>query len=576
MDSFELFASDAFADTGAPSAIPTSLNNLTGNVTSSSTNAGNSNTNTSSRKRSRAGSPTPASRPVKVVANPTVTTATAGDKSQTLAARLLDPVKRNGALNELLMQSATNYVLDGEAIVKSLVAVAFDCLDWENDDNDNNNNSNKHRQPTFLPDKAWTDHSSAEAKTWATHCLDRFSHREYLMELDNVRCIEAVLIIIRNLSFAAQNARLLAFSPNVLAILTGSLYEGTFASSPSSGEDPNNPNMAPPNQLPLALPALHALQNLAPHLDPEGQKLFCDKLFLTQKGDEGPLVPDPATFGQAADSVWGFGSLWLAKRLDTKEDVLTDVPGPILLDLTNAAGYIVGVWSIFPALYFIFTDPRTPRSVLIQALDLLQEFVNQARVGVVGSVEDDVSKDKIPTARAILVNLPDRVLDRLIDMLYVPRLGPDSLAYEDPTVNIVTRVTYLSLMVGYERTVDTDVRDRSLDVLLPLLEIDSPRMANRLAVKPNGMVRTRLFDALVPCLAGQVGRSESSMLASQVLKELAKAGGPCRLGLAYIRHRLVGMASKDARISQLVFAHLYPTQADDSDSEESEEEEDNI
>lgn len=132
------------------------------------------------------------------------------------------------------------------------------------------------------------------------------------------------------------------------------------------------------------------------------------------------------------------------------------------------------------------------------------------------------------------------------------------------------------LMTGYDATVDTDIRDRALDVLVPLLELDSPRMALRVAVYPTGRIRTRLFDALVPILAGQVGRNESSMLASQLLKELAKAGNDTRVGLSYIQTRLVELAARDARISQLAITHLYPEEEDGSDGDSSDEQEETV
>jgi hypothetical protein len=517
-------------------------------------------TSNTSNPRKRPRSLTPNANTSSRSNKSTTTMARSAVQGESVAAKLLDPIQRNAALNELLRVTSVNYTLDGEAPVKALATLVFDVLDWKSSDS-----SSSRTTPVFRAENAWTTHSSPQAEAWASHCRDRLSDRDYVMEIDNIRCMEAVLVILRNLSFSAANARLLAFSSDILAILVGCLYEGTFSSSPSNGEDYSSSSMAGYNA--LALPALHALQNLAPHLDPEGQKLFCDKLFLTQKGDhDGPLVPDPSTFGQASDSVWGFGSLWLAKRLDSKEDAITGVPAQVLLELTNASDYLVRVWSIFPALAYVFNDPKTSRTVLLQALDLMQEFVNQARVGVVGAVEDDTESNAIPSTRAILVNMPDTMLERLIDMLYIPRLGPDSLAYEDPTANIVTRVTYLKLMQGYDATIDTDVRDRTLDLLVPLLEIDSPRMATRLATNKWGRVRTRLFDALVPCLLGQVGRNESSVLASQVLKELAKAGGASRIGLAYIKHRLIEMAARDGRLSQLVFVHLYP--AEEGHSEE--------
>jgi hypothetical protein len=131
----------------------------------------------------------------------------------------------------------------------------------------------------------------------------------------------------------------------------------------------------------------------------------------------------------------------------------------------------------------------------------------------------------------------------------------------------VTRVTTLKLLVGYDATVDTDVRDRALDVLVPLLELDSPRMAARLGFDPvTGRARTRLLDALVPILTTAVGRNEASMLASQLFRELGKAEEN-KEGLQYVQERLVELASRDARVSTLVWNHLYVTTVVEEESD---------
>jgi hypothetical protein len=108
----------------------------------------------------------------------------------------------------------------------------------------------------------------------------------------------------------------------------------------------------------------------------------------------------------------------------------------------------------------------------------------------------------------------------------------------------------------YEQVVDTDLRDRSLDVLVPLLELDSPRMAARVGLNRRGIVRTRLYDQVVPALVGGTGRTDSATLASLLLKELSKAVEN-QVGFEYIKGRLVEMASSDSRTSQLIFSHLY-------------------
>jgi hypothetical protein len=124
----------------------------------------------------------------------------------------------------------------------------------------------------------------------------------------------------------------------------------------------------------------------------------------------------------------------------------------------------------------------------------------------------------------------------------------------------------LKLLMGYNATVDADARDRALDVLVPLLELDSPRMAARLGTDSSG-IRTRLYDALVPILTTNVGRNEASVLATQLIRELAQASDENKLGLQYVQSRLVELACRDARVSQLVWNDLYPVPTDDGDDE---------
>jgi hypothetical protein len=190
--------------------------------------------------------------------------------------------------------------------------------------------------------------------------------------------------------------------------------------------------------------------------------------------------------------------------------------------------------------------------------------------------------------------MPDCMIDRLIELLsYIPRLGPDSLDYIDPVCNIVTRVTALKLMMGYDSTIDTDVRDRSLEILVPLMELDSPRIAIRMstvlppsATSDNGpmraksqrVTRSRFFDSLIPILTTNVGRSEASTLASQILREVSKAKNEdnnIQHGLLYVQQRLIEIASRgDQRVSHLVWNFLYSIPDDEDEEEEDDDEND--
>ena len=104
-----------------------------------------------------------------------------------------------------------------------------------------------------------------------------------------------------------------------------------------------------------------------------------------------------------------------------------------------------------------------------------------------------------------------------------------------------------------------------MDVLVPLLELDTPRMAARAGRKfkmqgivSSSSVRVELYDSLIPILTTNVGRSDSSLLAVQLLRELAKAVDENKDGSLYIKGRLIEIASRDARVSQVVWTDLYP------------------
>ena len=293
---------------------------------------------------------------------------------------------------------------------------------------------------------------------------------------------------------------------------------------------------------------MHALVNLAQYLDVTGQKLLCDKLFLVDgSAEDAPLIPDGPSFGQAADGKFGFGSIWLAKRMDTKEDFVADSSTELIIELTGP--YLLSVWSVFPAVNKVFTDSSSPRLLIMMAEDFLQEFMAHTRSGLLGQVDD--KGNLVPDARSIMINIPATTLQRLLELLYVPRLTSDSLEYVDPTICIVTRVNTLRMLLGYDATVDTDVRDRALDVLVPLLELDSPHMAERLiTVGKYKRIQNRLFDSLIPILTTQAGRTEAPNLALQLLKEISKVKMN-RIVSIYLRERLTALGSKEPKIAHL-------------------------
>jgi len=376
--------------------------------------------------------------------------------------------------------------------------------------------------------------------------------------------LTAIAVLLRNFSYTAHNLRLLAYSPRVLHVIAALLYTRCHDEATTA--------------------TLHTLLHLVRYLDVTGQQLLADLLFYSNSNNpEAPPVPHSShNFGQTLNGPWGgLGACWLAKRLDRSEDTVEGLSTATVLQLTGP--YLKAVWSIFPALHAVTVDPRASRTVVLLALDVLQEYTAQARVGLVGAVPPEpkhivpgVDDYEIPTLRAVLVHAPDALLERLVDLLYLPRLGNDSLEYVDPVYHMVTRVNTLRLLLGYDATVDTDARDRALDVLVPLLELDSPRLAGRLGRKSDddNSLRTRLFDAVVPILTTTAGRTEASAGAAQLLRELARAETN-QAGLDYVQTRLVELASRDPRVSQLVWKELYPVEVDEEEELDEEEEEDN-
>lgn len=87
-----------------------------------------------------------------------------------------------------------------------------------------------------------------------------------------------------------------------------------------------------------------------------------------------------------------------------------------------------------------------------------------------------------------------------------------------------------------------------MEVLVLLLELDSPRMATRLG-------KTMPFLSLLPILTATTGRTDASSLAAQALKELAHSQSNA-VRLLAIQPRLVELASRNPKVS--VWEDLYP------------------
>lgn len=359
--------------------------------------------------------------PPGVGANTVAVAKSSQDERRASNLRSGDLSRRNAELNELLQLSYNHDVgfsVTSDIILRALAeAVILDCLQWKDADS-----IQKEKFIIFRSAKAWTCPPTARMEAWARHCCNVQLEKNS----DSIKVCEAISMILRNFSFSGANLRLLAYSPDILHTLTAFLYIG-------SKDDSYRRNATESS---LALNALQTLLNLARYLDVTGQQLLTDKLFYDGRNPasvaDNPSVPNAADFGRCVTGEWsGFGVAWLAKRLDTREDTIENVPMDLLLNLTE--DYLVAVWGIFPALHEIFVDKRSTRNVILLALDLLQELNTMARVGLVGGVQEEnpdimPGQDyKMPTLRSVLANAPDAFLDRLTELLLIPRFGPDSL-----------------------------------------------------------------------------------------------------------------------------------------------------
>jgi len=584
--------------------------------------------------------------------------------------------QRHMALNKLLKVSCShdaNYALgaQGDAVLEALVNIVFQCLRWDpplpQEESTTNNDDHKEElstrspsspttttppPPTFVASQAWNVPPTSQDHAWAQHCIQEYHTlrgQTSTESQERSQLLDAISVILRNLSYVAANLRLLAWTPSVLQVLIGFLYDCGNNVNLLGGSDSlteSSSSTATSNSSSLALHSLQTLVHLAPYLDVTGQKMYADLLFLipTTLDVEGLLPSRHQDYGQARQKL-GWGGMWLAKRLDTKEDIVAEASPDTILEHTSE--YLASVWSLFPALSHVLSCKTSPRTVIMTAMDFVKEVLDHHASGYFGEEEEDDDDDEehmhknettkndntnnnnnnnaavpkkeeglqemigigedqikaptpkkhtststkttksIPNARKIMIHIPDSILDRLVDLLWVPRLGPDSLEYLNPVQHIVSRVSTLKLLMGYDATVDTDLRDRSLDVLVPLLELSSPKLAKRLGLVPTTgranrrrrstaatttTTRTRLYDALVPALTTTVGRNDAPNLASELLGQLAKAKEN-RIGLLYVQSRLLKLASRDPRVAQLACHQLYPSYDIVEEPQEEEEEE---
>jgi len=210
------------------------------------------------------------------------------------------------------------------------------------------------------------------------------------------------------------------------------------------------------------------------------------------------------------------------------------------------------------------------RSTILSTLELLRDLVDNA------------------DNQSIFLSVPNSLLHRLVSLLWVPRLGPDSLEYVDPVYTVVSRVSTLKLLNGYDATIDFELRDKSVELLIRLTNL-SPDVKKRLGRcwvpfknGDNGSIRrasrsnnnelnitkqdakegntggvrgyltmrpnARLYESLVPMLSTKVGRNDASQLASRLLANLALVPEN-RVGMLYIEKKILELSCLDAHVA---------------------------
>lgn len=317
----------------------------------------------------------------------------------------------------------------------------------------------------------------------------------------------------------------------------------------------------------LCTHALQALMHLESLLDTTGRKVFSDLLLLnpsyepradialalagTSSGrtsktakakaeaqakaaaDEAELVRcSVPKVGYGLATVLGYGGLLIAKNFDHRNESMSAIPDDVVETLT--APHARAALALLPALRYSLDSTENHASVS-QTMELMTLMVEENQ--------------------AVFEKIPDSVLHRLTDLVCVPRAGPESFDYCDPVHNIVSRVTPLKLSNGYDSSIDVDLRDRSVDLLVKLTAIgpDMKRRAGRGRLAPSGRhgINSRLYDGLIAMLTCRTGRHDSAQLAGVLLSNLAVAPEN-RPGIQYMESRLVNAAGRDASVSNTV------------------------
>ena len=527
------------------------------------------------------------------------------------------------ALNALMRATSdvdANYCLGygGEKVIAMLVQLFDDAIEFDANEEEDDNDGEV-LNTNFEPTVATWDGSSLNGKhkRWRKLCREKLasplvssSDPNLLLSESNVKMLDIIVSIFRNLSYVGQNLRFLYHSDGALRILTGALYYRGYSSGGGGNEERSGDetysslNASSPHNSNMCVHALQTLINIAPLIDITGKQLFIDRVFLESDAKEvihsvpeqqlppadesGEDVTDSnvntsekngeqrAKYG--ASTYLGFGGMYLSKQYDSKAETLNNIPNSVVWD---SVGYQVrALLAIFPALSAIL-DPDDVTTMNTSSSGWHRPSVQAVLELLTVLVEN-------PDNKGVFLCTPDVMLHRLTDMLFMPRLGPESMEYVEPESNTVTRVVALKLQMGYDATIDSDMRDRSCDLLIRITDLDTG-LKRRLgmASSMSGMARrkndesttptsssllsksilsdesvssrrmnVRLYDSLLPMISSVSLKGDAGVAAVRLLSNLAQVPEN-KAGILYVERKLIRKSGSDPHIAKLACNGIF-------------------
>mmetsp|Transcript_9295 Transcript_9295/g.17504 ORF Transcript_9295/g.17504 Transcript_9295/m.17504 type:complete len:588 (+) Transcript_9295:56-1819(+) len=483
------------------------------------------------------------------------------------------------ALNFLLQNTAdhdANFSLGqgGHKVIDALVALFDEMIGWTHGNSKWFNDEHEMKDLNLKPSaETWVCRAKfyaspdrpLENANWQSFCATRFapatlntsmtpSHIPSFNMLNDendrvgMKIIEAIIMIVRNLSYVQENIRFILYSVGTFRILIGSLYFRNFYTGKELRGTKNDREESEQNlgnsSNNICLYAIGAFHNLVPFMDITGYKVFLDVYLLDANVDVEKSQTKAARYAESVDikSVvhaksygliqgMGLAGMLLARNYNAKDEGLTKLPDELFQHAVK--NYVCSYLELFPTLFGIL-KVRTSRAVVVHGLEMMILLIDN------------------PDNREVFLCTPDTILAQLIHLLWIPRLGPDSLEYIDPIINSVSRVSSMRLLGGYDMSVDYEVRDRSVELLQKITELsdDLKRRAGQKIVisqsdtfsvdvaKTTNVPCTILYDAIIPMLTTKTGREHTPLFAAKLLAQLASVEENQK-GIMYLERKII-------------------------------------